>query len=62
LPGFFSYSDVLETELSKALAGQVEPQVALDNIAAEWNKLTDGFGRDKQLAAYRAAMGLPPLN
>lgn len=61
LPGFFSYTEVLEIELSKALAGQVEPQQALDTIAAEWNKLTDEFGRDKQLAAYRSAMGLPPL-
>jgi multiple sugar transport system substrate-binding protein len=61
LPGFFSYTEVLEIELSKALAGQVEPQQALDTIAAEWNKLTDDFGRDTQLAAYRSAMGLPPL-
>lgn len=61
LPGFFSYTEVLEIELSKALAGEVEPQEALDAIAAEWNKLTDEFGRDDQLAAYRASMGLPPL-
>ncbi len=61
LPGFFSYTEVLEIELSKALAGEVEPQAALDAIAAEWNRVTDEFGRDKQLAAYRASMGLPPL-
>lgn len=61
LPGFFSYTEVLEIELSKALAGEVEPQAALDTIAAEWNKMTDEFGRDKQLAAYRASVGLPPL-
>lgn len=59
LPGFFSYTEVLEIELSKALAGQVEPQEALDAIAAEWDKLTDDFGRDNQLAAYRSSMGLP---
>lgn len=59
LPGFFSYTEILEIELSKALSGQVEPQEALDTIAAEWNKLTDEFGRDKQRAAYRSAMGLP---
>lgn len=61
LPGFFAYTEVLELELSKALAGEVEPQVALDTIATEWNKLTDEFGREAQLAAYRASMGLPPL-
>lgn len=62
LPGFFSYTEVLEIELSKALAGDVEPQQALDTIASEWNKLTDEFGRANQLAAYRSSMGLPPLN
>ena len=31
-------------------------------MAKEWNRLTDEFGRAKQLAAYRAAMGLPPKN
>lgn len=60
LPGFFSYTEVLEIELSKALAGEIEPQAALDTIAAEWNKLTDEFGRDTQLSAYRASVGLPP--
>jgi multiple sugar transport system substrate-binding protein len=59
LPGYFSYTEVLEIELSKALAGQVKPQEALDTVAAEWNRLTDEFGRDNQLAAYRASMGLP---
>ena len=61
LPGFFSYTEVLEIELSKALAGEVEPQAALDAIAAEWDRLTDDFGRETQLAAYRASVGLPPL-
>lgn len=59
LPGYFSYTEVLEIELSKALAGQVTPQEALDTVAEEWNKLTDEFGRDEQLAAYRSSMGLP---
>ena len=58
LPGYFSYTEVLEIELSKALAGQVSPQEALDTVAEEWNELTDEFGRDEQLAAYRASMGL----
>lgn len=62
LPGFFSYTEILEIELSKALAGQVTPQEALDTIAAEWNDLTDEFGRENQLAAYRASMGLPVEN
>ncbi len=61
LPGYFQYTEVLEIELSKALNGDVEPQAALDAIAEEWNRLTDEFGRDQQLAIYRSSMGLPPL-
>ncbi|MFK7997416.1 MAG: extracellular solute-binding protein [Granulosicoccus sp.] len=58
LPGYFSYTEILEIELSKALAGQVSPQEALDQIAEEWDRLTDDFGRESQLAAYRASMGI----
>ncbi len=58
LPGYFSYTEILEIELSKALAGEVTPQQALDSVAEQWNALTDEFGRDKQLSAYRASMGL----
>lgn len=60
IPGYFSYTEVLEIELSKALAGQVTPQQALDTVAKEWDRLTKEFGREKQLAVYRDAMGLPP--
>ena len=58
IPGFFSYTEVLEIELSRALAGEVEPQEALDRVAEEWNRVTDEFGRESQLRAYRASMGL----
>lgn len=58
LPGYFSYTEILEIELSKALAGDVTPQEALDTVAAGWNELTDEFGRESQLEAYRASMGL----
>ncbi|MCG8358754.1 MAG: hypothetical protein MI920_24575, partial [Kiloniellales bacterium] len=61
LPGYFSYTEILEIELSKALAGQVSAQEALDAVAEQWDALTDDFGRDTQLAAYRSSMGLPPL-
>lgn len=58
LPGYFSYTEILEIELSKALAGDVTPQEALDKVAADWNELTEEFGLESQLAAYRASMGL----
>ncbi len=59
LPAYFSYTEILEIELSRALAGEVTPQEALDKVATDWNELTDSLGRDSQLAAYRNAMGLP---
>ena len=58
LPGYFSYTEILEIELSKALYGDVSSQEALDAIAEAWNNLTDELGREQQLAAYRASMGL----
>ena len=58
LLGYFSYTEILEIELSKAMARQVTPQEALDTVAVEWDKLTDQFGREAELAAYRASMGL----
>ena len=58
LPGYFSYTEILEIELSKALAGHTSPKAALDAIASQWDELTDEFGREKQLAAYRASMGI----
>lgn len=61
LPGYFSYTEILEIELSRALAGEITPQEALDTVAEGWNDLTDQFDRENQLAAYRASMGLPPM-
>ena len=58
LPGYFSYTEILEIELSKALAGDVTPQQALDTVAIKWDKLTKKFGVKSQLEAYRASMGL----
>lgn len=59
LPAYFSYTEILEIELSRALAGEVTPKQALDKVAADWNALTDKLGRATQLAAYRTSMGLP---
>lgn len=59
LPGYFSYTEVLEIELSRALSGDVTPQEALDEVVKQWDELTEEFGHDTQLAAYRASMGLP---
>jgi len=33
-------------------------QQGADNIAAAWEKLTDQIGRDKQVALYKASLGM----
>ncbi len=60
IPGFFRYTEALEISLTQALNGEVSVQKALDQVAADWEKITDELGRDQQLAIYRASMGLPP--
>lgn len=58
IPGIFQYYSVAEDELAKTFAGQNSAQQGADAIAAAWDKLTDQIGRDKQLALYRASLGL----
>jgi multiple sugar transport system substrate-binding protein len=58
IPGIFQYYSVAEDELAKIFAGQLSAQQGADNIAAAWEKLTDQIGRDKQIALYKASLGL----
>jgi multiple sugar transport system substrate-binding protein len=36
----------------------VPVQQGADNIAAAWEKITDQIGRDKQVALYKASLGV----
>jgi len=59
IPGIFQYYSVAEDELAKIYAGQYDSvQEGSDAIAAEWEKITDQIGRDKQVALYKASLGL----
>ena len=58
IPGIFQYYSIAEDELAKIFAGQMSAQQGADNIAAAWEKLTDQIGRDKQIALYKASLGL----
>ena len=55
--GSAEYLNILDTEISRALVGEISAQEALDNVAAQWNDLTDRLGRDTQLEQYRASVG-----
>jgi multiple sugar transport system substrate-binding protein len=58
IPGIFQYYSVAEDELAKIFAGGATAQAGADAIAAAWEKLTDQIGREKQIALYRASLGL----
>ncbi len=55
--GSAEYMNVLDTEISRALANEIAPQEALDNVAAAWQEITDRLGREEQLRQYRNAVG-----
>lgn len=58
IPGAFEYLDALDAGVTSALAGQQTPQEALDQVAEQWDQITDRLGREEQLRLYRASLGL----
>lgn len=48
----FQYQDALIRGLQKALAGD-DPKAVLDEVAAEWDEITEKTGVDKQRQAYQ---------
>jgi multiple sugar transport system substrate-binding protein len=56
IPGSAQYEDELDLEVNRALAGEITPQEALDNVAAKWNEITDTLGRDNQIAVWKQAL------
>jgi multiple sugar transport system substrate-binding protein len=55
--GSAEYLNVLDVEVSRALAGEVTSQEALDSVAAQWDEITDRLGRDEQLQQYKDSVG-----
>jgi multiple sugar transport system substrate-binding protein len=59
ITGAAEYFDALDTQLARAVAGEVDAQQALDEAAKQWNAITDRLGRDQQKKLYRQMLGLP---
>jgi multiple sugar transport system substrate-binding protein len=57
ITGSAEYLQTLDVEISRAVAGEIPAQQALDNVAAAWDEITDRLGRDSQLEQYRNAVG-----
>lgn len=57
IPGTPEYWDALDLHVSEAVTGSVSPKDALERTAADWRKITERRGKDKQLKLYREAIG-----
>ena len=49
--------EVLDTAISQYLAGELDVDGAAQAIEAGWEELTEQYGRDTQLGAYKATIG-----
>ena len=57
IEGAPEYWDIMDKNLSAAMAGSMSAQQALDETAATWEQITDRLGRDKILQQYQEAIG-----
>jgi multiple sugar transport system substrate-binding protein len=59
IPGSQRYTGVvLDREMSRVLAGEIEIDAALQNIYDGWEEITEEFGRERQLKLYKASLGI----
>ena len=59
IPGAQRYQGViLDRELARYLADEITVEQALANIEEGWEEITEDFGRDEQLAIYKASLGI----
>ena len=58
VPGVFQFNSALATGAAKALAGQLSPQEALDEVADQWRKITKRIGADTVREAYAVGVAL----
>jgi multiple sugar transport system substrate-binding protein len=58
IPSQDRYLQVLDEAVRQAVAGKLSAEEALQQVARRWTQLTDQLGRDNQLAAYQASLGL----
>ncbi len=49
---------VLDTAVHRLLAGEIDKKAAMASIEEGWNEVSEELGRDEQLKAYRATLGI----
>jgi len=58
IPGAARYQETLERFTNQAIAGELQPQAAMDQCVTEFNSITDELDRAKQVQAYRSHLGM----
>jgi multiple sugar transport system substrate-binding protein len=58
VPGTNQFTAAVATGTAKALAGQLSPQEAMDEVAAEWKKIVERVGADNIRDAYAVGVAL----
>jgi len=56
IPGAGEYYRAIDEYAYKALMGEMEPQEAMNKAAAEWEKITNRIGREKQSSFYKSSL------
>jgi multiple sugar transport system substrate-binding protein len=54
----FKYQDSMARAVNSAIGGE-DPKTALDNLAAEWDQITESIGVDKQREVYKVWAAKP---
>ena len=57
ITGTAEYQQTLDVEITRAIAGEISAQEALDNAAKAWEEITNRLGRENQLDQYRKSVG-----
>jgi multiple sugar transport system substrate-binding protein len=60
IPGTPEYWNILDIRLAEAMIDELTPQEALDEVAKEWEEITDDIGRDYLLEIYQTSIGYNP--
>lgn len=58
IPGAGEYYQVADEYVAKAVNGEMTAKKALDQAAAEWEKITERLGRERQIAYYKASLNV----
>jgi multiple sugar transport system substrate-binding protein len=60
VPGHDRYLQTLSTAIRQSLKSSETSQHILQGVRAEWSKITEELGKDKQVQAYAESLGINP--